>query len=91
MKQRANLVVKGCNDMTSVAVVAFKGSSYEVEPDQMGFAEITIELVSVFACPSENSHQIMKLKYGSYPVMKLNNKMFSALTLETVVTHRAQD
>ena len=53
-------MVKGCNDMTSVAVVAFKGSSYEVEPDQMGFAEITIELVSVFACPSENSHQIMK-------------------------------
>ena len=91
MKQRAILVVKSRNDMTLVAVVAFKESSYEVELNRMGFPRITIELVSVFAWPSENSHRIMKLKYGWYPVMKLNNKMFSALTLETVVTHRAQD
>ena len=53
MKQRAILVVKSRNDMTLVAVVAFKESSYEVELNQMGFPRITIELVSVFACPSE--------------------------------------
>ena len=33
----------------------------------------------------------MKMKYGWYPVMKLNNKMILAPTLEIVVTHRAQD
>ena len=43
--QRATLVVKGCNDMTSVPVVAFKGNSYEVELNQMWFAGIAIEQV----------------------------------------------
>ena len=42
---RAILVVKGCNDMTSVPVVAFRGSSHEVELNQMWFAGIAIELV----------------------------------------------
>ena len=44
-QMRATLVVKGCNDMTSVPVVAFRGSSYEVELNQMWFSGIAIELV----------------------------------------------
>ena len=44
---RAILVVKGCNDMTSVPVVAFRGSSHEVELNQMWFAGRAIGFLPV--------------------------------------------